>query len=138
MFTELMQSTYKDGNGNEVQAATIDVLGPYKYMSDGFHHWECGACQHKSFDRSCGWPIAGQVLKCAACGKHNLLVKTNCVEIDEALTGFWKQPEVVKELEALREIRRLNHADIETVRRQVWSEIGVAMERAITKAKEQP
>ncbi len=93
-FTTLAQGDYVNSNGNPVAASTVQALAPYRYIADGFYEWECGACKAKHTSRSCGWPIAGQVLICEdrgmdhptagdGCGAHNLLVKTNVKELDE-------------------------------------------------------
>ena len=82
-FTILGQKEYKDDNGNSISAEKIEFIAPYKHIVDGFYEWECGQCGNKHGCRSCGWPIAGQVLRCEKCGFMNLLVKTNTAELDK-------------------------------------------------------
>jgi hypothetical protein len=82
-FTTLNQPTYKDDNGNVIDASKVEYIAPYTYVVDGFYHWECGQCGDKHSSRSCGWPISGQVLKCQKCGHMNLLVKTNIDELNQ-------------------------------------------------------
>lgn len=81
-FTTLGQKFYKDDNGRDVDASLVQFLAPYLHVCDGFYNWECGRCGREDSSRACGWPIAGQVLKCSGCGAMNLLVKTNTVELD--------------------------------------------------------
>lgn len=81
-FTTLGQEFYKDDNGRDVAASTVEFLAPYLHVCDGFYKWECGRCRRSEDSRACGWPIAGQVLKCGGCGALNLLIKTNTVELD--------------------------------------------------------
>lgn len=83
MFTMLDQEAYKDDNGRDVAASEVDFIAPYKHICDGFYNWECGRCRREHSSRSCGWSIAGQVLKCEGCGAQSLLVKTNTIQIDE-------------------------------------------------------
>lgn len=82
-FTTLAQVEYKDSNGNHIPADKVQCIAPYKHIIDGFYEWECGQCHEKDNSRSCGWPIAGQVLSCPKCGYMNLLVKTNTEELDK-------------------------------------------------------
>ena len=108
-FTMLGQKTYKDHNGNEISADEIHAIAPYKYVADGFYHWQCGACGKEHASRACGWAVAGQVLKCQpsdystggssyGCGKMSLLVKTNTVDIDAALSQKNQLDEREKEI----------------------------------------
>ena len=78
---------------DNVDAAVIEYLAPYRHLSDGFYRWECGQCKSEHGDRACGWPISGQVMRCNKCGQMNLLVRTNCAAIDEALGGMWRSAE---------------------------------------------
>lgn len=77
------QEFYKDDNGREISAALVEFISPYQHLVDGFYRWECGGCKNEDGSRSCGWPIAGQVLRCSNCQALNLLVKTNTVELDK-------------------------------------------------------
>jgi len=85
MFNTLNQTTYLDDQGHSIEAAKVDFIAPYQYGFDGFYKWQCGSCKFERATRSCGWSIAGQVLECESCHKRNLLVKTNCTEIDECI-----------------------------------------------------
>lgn len=99
-FITLGQLNYKDDNGNPISSREIDYIAPYRHIVDGFYEWECGNCKARQSSRSCGWPIAGQVLKCTessnmggspnGCGKMNLLVKTNTEELDECFSNKLK------------------------------------------------
>ena len=83
-FTLLAQKEYVDDQGHPVLATTVEIA-PYTHIADGFYKWECGSgsCRALHASRSCGWPVAGQVLRCEKCGTLNLLVKTNVKELDE-------------------------------------------------------
>ena len=115
----LQQELYKNDNGHDIEAARIQVLTPYKYHVDGFYQWACGSCEFEHHSRSCGWPISGQVLECESCHKMNLLVRTNCVEIDETLQGKWKSEERDKENDRLKGIKKFNEEQMKTYRRKV-------------------
>ncbi len=79
----LGQIEYKDHQGNPIAASEISFIAPYKHIADGFYNWCCVGCGTEHSNRSCGWPIAGQVLRCSGCGSMNLLVKTNTIELDQ-------------------------------------------------------
>lgn len=116
MFKHLLQDSYKSDHGADVQAATVEVLAPYKHVFDGFYRWECGACQHEHASRACGWPISGQAIKCDGCGKINLLVRTNCEEIDKAFGAYLGNAEREKELARLRDIEKYNDEKLASIR----------------------
>ena len=118
-FKYLAQPKYKGDHGQELDASLVDVLTPYKFIADGFHHWECGICHCEHFDRSCGWPISGQVLACKSCSKMNLLVRTNCVELDALMTRNFAAEYDKQELERLRGIEKYNAGKIEEIRRKL-------------------
>jgi hypothetical protein len=105
-FKCLNQESYKDSSGKDIPSSKIQCLAPYKHMVDGFYNWECGLCGREHGSRSCGWPIAGQVLECDGCKAMNLLVKTNCEEIDKAFGLFIKMEERDKELTRLVNIEQ--------------------------------
>ena len=105
-FKCLNQESYKDDNGKEIPASKVQCLAPYKHIVDGFYKWECGRCGKEHGSRSCGWPIAGQVLECDGCQTMNLLVKTNCEEIDKAFGLFIHMEERNKELTRLVNIEQ--------------------------------
>lgn len=137
-LANLGQEIYKDGNGHDIVATEIDVLTPYRHISDGFYIWACGACGHAHNDRSCGWAISAQVLPCASCHKMNLLVRTNCIQIDEALSGKWRSAEMEQENARLTGIERFNEEQIQQIRREVVAEVTNALERAAHKVPRKP
>src|SRR5208283_2666104 len=97
-MNNLQQVKYKDENGREIDASSVEVLAPYMHVADGFYNWTCGACGSAHATRSCGWTIQGQVLPCDTCKKMNLLVKTNCEEIQQLMQREWDDEERKVEL----------------------------------------
>jgi hypothetical protein len=134
MFKFLTQPSYKDDNGNPFSADKVDCLAPYKYVIDGFYTWECGHCNNSESNRSCGWPIAGQVLKCSACQKMNLLVKTNCVELDHAFSLQNKHEEREKELLRLQNIESELNSLKSQIKDGVQSQINQLTTKIVEKA----
>lgn len=127
MLTNLGQEKYKDDNGREIEASAVDVLGPYKHIAIGFYRWTCGRCGEEHGGRSCGWPISGQVMLCGKCSAMNLLVRTNCVEIDEALSGKWRTPERDAELERLRGVVGINDQTVRDIKQRLLSTVSAAI-----------
>lgn len=127
----LYQEKYKDDNGRDIDTSRVEFLVPYRYHVDGFYEWACPKCGNDHHSRSCGWPISGQVLACDACKAMSLLVRTNCVEIDEALHGKWQSVERDKENERLKDIQKFNDEQLKQVRWQVLN----VVEQALTDAK---
>lgn len=119
----LQQEKYKTDNGQEIDASVVEVLGSYQHIADGFYNWTCGRCSTQRTDRSCGWPISGQVIRCEKCTAMNLLVRTNCAEIDEALSGKWRAPERDAELERLRGIVEINESKVRDVKQRLSPEV---------------
>ena len=144
----LGQAVYEDDNGHPVEAEKIDCLAPYTHVADGFYWWTCGGCGVEHSDR--WWSISGRVLKCGdgrsealgesrilpGCGKMNLLVRTNCTEITEALTGKWRQAEVAAENERLQGIVKYNIDKIGEVRASISNALSRAVSEAIYKAEQ--
>lgn len=126
-FEMLLQAQYKNANGNDIDAAVVEYLAPYRHLSDGFYRWQCGQCKHEHGDRA-GWAISGQVLCCEKCGQMNLLVRTNCAAIDEALSGMWRSAEQADENVRLKDIRRFNSEQIAAIKREVLSAVRQAID----------
>lgn len=103
-FNHLNQESYKDESGKDISASQVQCLTPYKHIVDGFYKWQCAHCGKEQGSRSCGWPIAGQVLECNGCKTMNLLVKTNCSELDKAFGMLIRMEEREKELTRLANI----------------------------------
>jgi len=103
-FKFLTQENYKDSSGKDIPASKVQCLAPYKHIVDGFYTWQCAHCGKEQGSRSCGWPIAGQVLECGECQTMNLLVKTNCEELDKAFGLFINMERREKELERLANV----------------------------------
>jgi hypothetical protein len=130
----------------------IDCLAPYQYMCDGFLTWECGRCGKEHATRM--FRTAGLVVQCGrgfalyphpvqggdplpekktgmryegGCGARNLLVRTNCLEINEVLQRKWKQDEIAKENERLKGIVRYN----EEVLGKIVRFLKIDMEKAL-------
>lgn len=116
---KFLQEKYKDDNGHEITAEKVQVLAPYQHIADGFYRWQCGSCDKEHGSRACGWPISGQVLKCDGCRKMNLLVRTNCEEIDKAFGSYLANEERTKELERLRGIEKYNAEQVA----KIWNEV---------------
>jgi hypothetical protein len=127
----LQQEKYKNDNGYEIVASEAQFLAPYKYHVDGFYEWRCPACNHDHHTRSCGWPISGQVLACDECKLKSLLVRTNCVEIDEALQGKWRSAEMEAENQRLKDVVKFNEDELRKIRAEVLN----IVERALGDAK---
>jgi hypothetical protein len=118
----LQQAQYKDDNGRDIDASNIEYLAPYRHIADGFYRWECGQCKYEHSERSCGWPISGQVMRCQKCGQMSLLVRTNCAAVDEALSGMWRSAEQADENARLKDIQRYNTEQVADIRRRVlWA-----------------
>ena len=121
----LQQKVYEDDNGNEISADKVDYLTSYMYIADGFYNWSCAACGEDHSDR---WHrVSGRVLKCQTCGKMNLLVRTNCTEINEALSGKWRQPEIAAENERLKGVQKWNEQELQKIKAQVVNAVNVAL-----------
>lgn len=133
-MNNLAQTTYKNDNGNPVDAGTVEVLAAYKHIADGFYNWDCSKCGHGHSSRSCGWPIAGQVLACDKCKSMNLLVRTNCEETDKALRLLFQNEEREKELARLRGIEQLNKSELAGIQGTVYSFVHGALMVSIQKA----
>ena len=125
----LQQEKYEDENGLPVEAAKIDCLAPYTYVADGFYNWACGLC---GAEHSSRWiTVSGRAHKCETCGKLNLLVRTDCNEIKEALEGKWRAPERDKELERLKRIEVLNTDKLAQLRYKILAEVGRMIDKII-------
>lgn len=127
-FTTLLQAQYKDENGCDVDAAVVEYLAPYRHRVDGFYQWQCGQCKEEHRIRSCGWPISGQVLRCQKCGQMNLLVRTNCAAVDEALSGMWRSAEQADENARLKAILQFNCEQVVAIKRDVLSAVRQAVD----------
>jgi hypothetical protein len=123
----LLQDKYKDDNGHDFAAADVQCLAPYKHIADGFYHWTCGICFHDHASLSCGWAISGQVLKCGACSRLNLLVRTNCIEIDEAMSGKFRALDRDRELERLQGIEKFNEGELSRLRGELLRRLEMAI-----------
>jgi hypothetical protein len=143
----LSQAKYEDGNGHEVDASMVDVLAPYKFIADGFYTWTCGACGEEHNDR---WHSpSGRVLVCQkgspafgsrpeeGCGKRNLLVRTNCTEISESLSGKWQATDEVKEAKRLLGIQEHNEEALQQLRHKILTELEQMLAEAVTRAGRQ-
>lgn len=131
-MNNLAQKVYEDDNGREFPAGQVDCLAPYTHHADGFYSWTCGGCGVEHRDR--WWNISGRVLKCGdgrnqafgdtqivqGCGKMNLLVRTNCTEINTAVSGMWQQAEVAKENERLKDIVKWNEDQFRKIRADIF------------------
>jgi hypothetical protein len=105
----------------------VDYLAPYRHISDGFYEWECGQCKDLHGDRG-GWALSGQVLRCEKCGHMNLLVRTNCIAIDEAISGMWQSAEQADENKRLKDIQRFNIEHVVAIKRDVLSAVRSALD----------
>lgn len=142
----LQQEKYEDDNGREFPADKIDCLAPYTHIADGFYLWTCGSCGVEHSDR--WWDISGRVVKCGdgrtealgesrilpGCGKMNLLVRTNCKEVTEALSGKWKQKEIQEENERLKDIQKFNKEEFSKIRGETLNLVNAALSSAMYKA----
>lgn len=107
-FQFLNQKEYKDDNGRPISGDVIEYITTYQYILDGFYKWQCAKCDAVHQSRA-HWAISGQVLKCEksgmddkevkGCGAMNLLVKTNCDELDEV---YGNKNIIQREMEELR------------------------------------
>lgn len=124
----LQQAVYEDDNGRPVEAAKVDCLATYTHVCDGFYSWACGSCDHEHSDR--WYSISGRVMVCQQCKKLNLLVRTNTTEITEALSGKWRQAEIVAENERLQGIVKWNDEQFKKVRAEVSNTVEMALTEA--------
>lgn len=127
----LQQTSYKDGNGHGINSSAVQVLAAYRHICDGFYDWACGSCVFEHHSRTCGWPIAGQVLKCESCGKMNLLVRTNCIEIDALMRRNMEVEYDKKELERLKDIEKYNEAQVNQIKSQLWNVVQSALSQRL-------
>ncbi len=105
----LCQEYYKDCQGHDVPASSVQCIGTYKHIFDGFHDWICGACTDKHHDRTGGWLIEGQVLECKTCKKHNLILRNDVEWVGAKMTKGSR----VEELEArIKELESLDNAKL--------------------------
>jgi len=116
---KLSQEFYKTDDGHEISAAEVDCITSYEYIMDGFYKWQCAGCGN-IFSSRAVTNIAGLVLKChdrrsnermgdvkeftPGCGKMNLLVKTNCEELDKCFGNSLELEREKKNLDRLKEI----------------------------------
>lgn len=126
-FSETLgQSLYKDENGQDIAADRVRALAPYRHIADGFYNWQCGHCCQTHNGRA-GWAISGQVLRCESCDSMNLLVRTNCIEIDTALAGKWRSVEMEQENERLKNIRQYNEQQLVILKREILAQVARAV-----------
>lgn len=123
----LSQEKYKDENGHEVDAATVQALAPYTHIVDGFYNWSCGSCGTDHSSRSCGWPIMGQVLECHSCAKMNLLVPTECDAIVNMRKLQWNSKERDEECLRLQGIEKYNEDKLLEIKRNLLAVIQQAV-----------
>ncbi len=133
VLTNLGQEQYEDENGFPFPASKVDALAPYTHIADGFYDWTCGACGAEHHDRH--FKFSGRVSACKKCDKMNLLVRTNCAELNELIGEKWESGERDQELNRLRGIKALNDAEIAKIRTQVYEEIRQAVNRGLAKAE---
>jgi hypothetical protein len=81
----LNDERYEDEQGRLVRRHEIDTLGTYKFIGDGFFKWCCGSCGKESETRA--YKIGGTVWKCTACGKSNLLVRTDTRFVNQMIAA---------------------------------------------------
>lgn len=138
----LAQAVYEDDNGREFPAEKVDCLAPYTHIADGFYRWTCGSCGEEHSDR--WWNISGRVVQCgdgraeafgdsvvkSGCRKMNLLVRTNTKEITEALSGKWRQAEIVEENERLKGIVKWNEEQFRKIKADVMNSVEMALSAA--------
>lgn len=130
----LQQEKYETEAGNPINAEAIDFLASYTYIADGFYNWVCGGCGKEHTDR---WiTVSGRAHECTGCGKLNLLVRTNCTEINEALQGKWRAPEREKELARLKGVEVLNNDKLAQLRYKILSEVGKMIDKIIKEENE--
>lgn len=139
----LGQAIYEDDNGREFPAEKVDCLAPYTHIADGFYRWTCGGCGEEHSDR--WYSISGRVVKCGdgrsealgphrispGCGKMNLLVRTNCKDITEALSGKWRQVEIAQENERLKDVVKWNDDQFRKIKADVMN----AVEQTLSAAR---
>ena len=125
---------YDNGGPIRLKPEEIDCLAPYEHTGDGLLAWECGRCGAEHSTRM--FKSAGVVLRCGrevpvfpsslsrgereevehklgvryrgGCGARNLLVHTNCTEINGMLKERRRQDEAMRENERLRGIMKYN------------------------------
>ncbi len=115
---KLAQAKYKDHNGHDIEASAVSVITSYKHIVDGFYSWDCGyqECGFPHSSRSCGWPIAGQVLQCEKCKRMNLLLRSDCEVIGEAVEKLFESESLRREIASLRDIRKYNDDQLYKIR----------------------
>ncbi len=57
----------------------------------------------------------------------NLILRTNCIEIDEAMSGKFRAPDRDRELERLQGIEQLNHKALCQIRNELLRRIEMSM-----------
>lgn len=82
---KLAQKKYTDCNGEPIDASTVDGITVYNHIADGFYEWYCFYCNKIHSNRSCGWPIAGQILYCSDCMKWNLLLRSDIELVNKGI-----------------------------------------------------
>ena len=143
-----------EGRGPErLRPKDIDCLAPYEYMCVGFLTWECGRCGKEHSTRM--FKTAGVVIQCGrgvsiydarlekktgvryedGCGARNLLVRTNCLEINEMLQGKWRQDEAIRENERLRGIVRYNEEVLARITRFLQTDLEKALKDSLYRLK---
>lgn len=145
----LRQEMYEDDNGNPLPAEKVDYLIPYEYIADGFLNWECAKCKVQHSTRlvkvngvavRCGqenlqfdpphkghYDEKGHIVYVGGCGAMNLLVRTDCNEIAEALSTKWQETERWKESERIQDIAKFNKREIDRIARQFSAQIGATI-----------
>lgn len=125
-----------------IPAEQITCLAPYKYICDGFLTWECGKCGKEHSDRM--FSTSGVVVQCGrprdvygnakdgtlsekplglvydgGCGALNLLVRTNCLAISEALKKQWEFDEDWKANQHIKDILKFNDEQLSEVAQEI-------------------
>jgi hypothetical protein len=122
IMKHLQQEKYETEGGAPINAEAIDHLASYTYIADGFYNWMCSGCGLEHNDR---WiAVSGRVHECSGCGKMNLLVRTDCTAIQDALQGKWQSEERDKELVRLRGIQQYNQDQLAQLRYKILGEVG--------------
>lgn len=127
---KLLQPDYEDEDGRRIEASKIDAIGTYVHVADGFYNWDCGACNGQNSDR--WWKIAGRVVKCKHCHKLNLLVRTDCDYINEAVAkrGFYEQNNA--EIERLRSLEKYNKEQLQAIKQSILSKFTQHLDKILT------
>lgn len=132
----LQQEIYEDDNGRPFEAEKVACLAPYTHIADGFYTWTCGSCGEENSDR--WYNISGRVMECHSCRKTNLLVRTNCAEINKLTWRNFEFEELKLQVARLKDIEKFNDDQLLKIKQEIMKLVEDAVRSHPTAEKHYP